>query len=116
MWRLDWRGLGENGHMSVWPSVCALHLQLPLHCQLHPNTNEKLKKLGERSIYWQWRSTKLLGAWVVGAGPEDLGLTPGLGRSPEEGNGYPLQYSGLENSMERQARCATVNGVPKGQT
>ena len=46
----------------------------------------------------------------------DLGLTPGLGRSPEEGNGYPLQYSGLENSMERQARCATVNGVPKGQT
>ena len=46
----------------------------------------------------------------------DLGLTPGLGRSPEEGNGYPLQYSGLENSMDRQARCATVNGVPKGQT
>ena len=62
--------------MSVWPSVCALHLQLPLHCQLHPNTNEKLKKLGERSIYWQWRSTKLLGAWVVGAGPEDLGSNP----------------------------------------
>lgn len=31
----------------------------------------------------------------------DLGLTPGLGRSPEEGNGYPLQYSGLENSTER---------------
>ena len=30
----------------------------------------------------------------------DLGLIPGLGRSPEEGNGYPLQYSGLENSMD----------------
>ena len=30
----------------------------------------------------------------------DLGLIPGLGRSPGEGNGYPLQYSGLENSME----------------
>ena len=30
----------------------------------------------------------------------DLGLFPGLGRSPGEGNGYPLQYSGLENSME----------------
>ena len=29
----------------------------------------------------------------------DLGLTPGLGRSPGEGKGYPLQYSGLENSM-----------------
>ena len=31
---------------------------------------------------------------------EDLGLIPGLGRSPREGNGYPLQYSGLENSMD----------------
>ena len=29
----------------------------------------------------------------------DLGMIPGLGRSPEEGKGYPLQYSGLENSM-----------------
>ena len=29
----------------------------------------------------------------------DQGLIPGLGRSPVEGNGYPLQYSGLENSM-----------------
>ena len=29
----------------------------------------------------------------------DLGSVPGLGRSPEEGKGYPLQYSGLENSM-----------------
>ena len=31
-----------------------------------------------------------------------LGLTPGLGRSPGEGKGYPLQYSGLENSMGSQ--------------
>ena len=30
----------------------------------------------------------------------DLGLIPGLGRSPAEGNSYPLQYSGLENSMD----------------
>ena len=30
----------------------------------------------------------------------DLGLIPGLGRSPAEGKGYPLQYSGLENSMD----------------
>ena len=30
----------------------------------------------------------------------DLGLVPGLGRSPGEGNGYPLQYSGQENSMD----------------
>ena len=31
----------------------------------------------------------------------DLGLIPGLGRSPEEGNGNPLQYSCLENSVDR---------------
>ena len=36
----------------------------------------------------------------------DLGLIPGLGRSPGEGNGYPLQYSGLENSID-----CTVHGV-----
>ena len=30
----------------------------------------------------------------------DLGSIPGLGRSPREGKGYPLQYSGLENSMD----------------
>jgi len=30
----------------------------------------------------------------------DMGLIPGLGRSPEEGKGYPLQYSDLENSMD----------------
>ena len=39
-----------------------------------------------------------------------LGSIPGLGRSPGEGKGYPLQYSGLENSMD------TVHGVAKSQT
>ena len=33
----------------------------------------------------------------------DPGSIPGLGRSPEEGNDYPLQYSGLENSVDRGA-------------
>ena len=33
----------------------------------------------------------------------DLGSVPGLGRSPGEGNSYPLDYSGMENSMDRQA-------------
>ena len=41
---------------------------------------------------------------------EDLGLISGLGRSPGEGNGYPLQYSGLENSMDRKAWQVTVHG------
>ena len=45
----------------------------------------------------------------------DLGLLPGLGRSPGEGKGYPLQYSGLENSMDRAAWQATIHGVVKTQ-
>ena len=35
----------------------------------------------------------------------DLGLIPGLGRSPGEGKGHPLQYSGLENSMDYSPWC-----------
>ena len=41
----------------------------------------------------------------------DPGSIPGWGRSPEEGNGNPLQYSCLENSMDRGAWWATVHGV-----
>ena len=40
----------------------------------------------------------------------DLGLIPGLGKSPGEENGNPLQYSCLENSMHRGAWWATVDG------
>ena len=46
----------------------------------------------------------------------DPGSVPGLGRSPEEGNGYPLQYSCLENSMDRGAWWATIYGIAKSQT
>ena len=45
----------------------------------------------------------------------DLGLIPGLGRSGE-GNGYPPQYSCLENSMDRGAWQARGHGVAKSQT
>ena len=41
----------------------------------------------------------------------DLASIPGLGRSPEEGNGYPLQYSGLENSVD-----CIVHGVAELDT
>ena len=46
----------------------------------------------------------------------DLDLIPGLGRSPGEGNGYPLQYSGLEDFMDSRAWQATVYEVAKSQT
>ena len=64
-------------------------------------------------------------AWDVPGGSDgkesacnvgDLGSVAGLGRSPQEGNGYPLQYPCLENSMDRGAWWATVHGFAKSQT
>ena len=46
----------------------------------------------------------------------DLGLIPELGRSPEEGNGNPLQYSCLENPLDRGACQATIHSVTKSWT
>ena len=45
----------------------------------------------------------------------DLGLIPGSGRYPGEGNGNPLQYCGLENSVDRGAWRATVHEVAKSR-
>ena len=46
----------------------------------------------------------------------DQGSIPGLGRSPEEENGNPLQYLCLENPMDREALQATVHGLAKSRT
>ena len=73
-----------------------------------------------RKIHWRWdrlSTLVFLGFPGDSAGKEsacsagDLGLIPGLGRSPREGKGYPLWYSGLENSMDW-----IVHGVTKSQT
>ena len=61
--------------------------------------------------------------WLSGKEPTcdtevagDAGLIPGLGRPPGGGHGNPLQYSCLENPMDRGAWWATVQGVAKSQT
>ena len=46
----------------------------------------------------------------------DVGLILGLGRSPGGGNGNPIQYSCLENPMDRGAQWAIVHGVAKSRT
>ena len=51
-------------------------------------------------------------AWNTG----DLGSVPGLGRSPGEGNGNPLQYPSLENLTDRGSWWAAVHGVAKSRT
>ena len=47
---------------------------------------------------------------------KDVGLIPGLGRTPGGGHGNPLQYSCLENPMDRGAWWTTVHGVAKSGT
>ena len=77
----------------------------------------------QRSHMTQWRLdtviyiNKYFGGFPCGSAGEestcnagDLGSIPGLGRSPGEGKGYSLQYSGLENSMD-----SIVHGVTKNQ-
>ena len=49
-------------------------------------------------------------------GIRDMGSIPGSARSPEGGNGYPLQYSCLENPMDRGAWGATVCGAAQRRT
>ena len=73
--------------------------------------------LGITIIYQSSKPFDLLGLASSTAGKEsacnvgDLGLIPMLGRYPGEGKGHPLQYSGLENSMD-----CIVHGLAKSQT
>ena len=77
-----------------------------------------------RSCMWIWRVTQMAReGGTSGKEPatnaediRDAGLTPGSGRTPRRELGNPLQYSGLENPMDRGAWQATVHGVTKSQT
>ena len=60
-------------------------------------------------MYYLWGYPDGSDGKESGCSAEDLGLILGSGRSPGEGNGSPLQYSYLENSMDRRAWRATVS-------
>ena len=102
-----------HNHAKVASLVAQLVKNLPamqktLVC--FPSWEDSLKK-------GQATHSSILGLPCGSAGKEstcnggDLGLTPGLGRSPEEGKGCPLQYSGWENSMD-----CILRGVEKSWT
>ena len=83
------------------------------------NTMQSLKRNGillfaTSSIDGTSLVAQMVKASAYNAG--DLGLIPGLGRSPEEGNSSPLKYCCLENPMDRGAWQAAVHGVTKGRT
>ena len=86
-----------------------LNLKCPWHLQL---------KCLAVSFVWVYGVWGFPGGSVVNlpANVGDPGSIPGSGRSPREGNGNPLHYSCLENSMDRGTWWAAVHGVTKNQT
>ena len=90
---------------SLWHQVSESFLNVAMHVEKHPQPHLYLGGFLDDSDGKES---------ACNAG--DLGLIPGLGRSPTEGNGYPPQYSCLENFTDRGAWRATVHGVAKSQT
>ncbi|KAB0354259.1 hypothetical protein FD755_022797 [Muntiacus reevesi] len=81
-----------------------------------PLENQRLSFLLEKAIsreaqMWKVNVPKIPTNQNPPCSGGDSGLIPGLGRSPGIGNGYPLWYSCLENSMDRIAYGAAVHGV-----
>ena len=98
-------GVSIKNLPSVWSLVVARGF----------NISSKRRQIGQKLRCW-WNGTSALSP-LRHTGKEsacnagDPGSIPGWGRSPGEGNGYPLQYSFLENSMDKGAWWATVHGV-----
>ena len=79
-------------------------------CGVVSSVPVNLRNIGEK--YW----VSLVAQMVKNLLARDSGWIPGLGPSLGEGNGYPLQYSYLENSMDRAIWQAIVHEVTKSQT
>ena len=100
-------GVSQEGAPSLLQNWLVSHLchreQSPLHSQ-RVGSFPRTHRSHQGALY---TSTGKESTCSAG----DVGSIPGLGRSPGEGNGYPLQYSDLENSMD-----CTVHRVAKSQT
>ena len=103
-WPLADKTLGAHVKIPV-PSK-SNHLSLPVFAGA--------RVISHVSWVSKWRSGKESACHCRDSG--DMESIPGLGRSPAVGNGNPLQYACLENSMHRGGWWATVLGVTKSQT
>ena len=111
-------GKGQAGCRRAFEGVMAelpnqgrvqghVHAESPHDSPLIPHENGRSQRV-QRFQDWKKLATHLEF--------KDLGSIPGSGRSPGERNGYPLQYSRLENSTDRRVWWATVHGVAKSWT
>ena len=103
------------GDLLIWAPVGATYLPLgPEVMSAHPDRLALWMELGEGQAFLAENQTL-----SAGQGRETRprpGYAPALGRSPGEANGSPLQYSCLENAMDRGAWQATVNAIAESQT
>ena len=113
-WSSDWESACQfRAHrFNLWSGRIPHALRQVI---LHTATSEPLciepVLHSEKPLKWEAHTKK-----PPIAMQEDPGSIPGLGRSPGEGNGNPLQYSCLRNAMDRGAWQATVHGVAKRWT
>ena len=109
---LQYSGL-ENSMDCIVHEVTKSQTRLSnFHIMLLMTRISALKRRGSRLLWWLNDKESTSNAGDTG----DAGSIPGLGRSPAGGNGNPLQYSCLENPMDRGAWWATVHGVTQSRT
>ena len=107
LWAIRRQGLG-----SLQPNIVLWWLLWVQFPELYSRFSLVIYRIHSVSSAWDFPS-----GWVVKNPPasagdaRDAGFISGLGRSPGEGNGNPLQYSCLENSMDRGTWWATVHGI-----
>ena len=109
--------LWRNGYMEVttvwiWKTWPGTHFRMSEQCEESIWSQIPWSINGTFIKSFPHGSAGKISACNVG----DLGLIPGLERSQGEGNGYPFQYSGLDNSINRGIWQATVHGVAKSLT
>ena len=115
--RMDWLDLPKSllqhhsSKGSTWGfyKMSQIVLFLSITCYLHL----PMWVLSFSSYLFMFLLSQIVSFYVVSLLPNWSTYSPASGRSPGEGNGYPLQYSYLEKSMDRGTGWATVHGVGK---
>ena len=120
------RVLNERKLVVKWLKTCFLYPNTQVlsnqsgdyhakkqHFKLTVSSNFPLKKTKNKKtkLKWKWSRSVVFDSLRSACNVGDLGSIPGSGRSPGEVNGNPLQYSCLENPMDRGAWWATVHGL-----
>ena len=103
----------QHGDLPREAQAVTVHAIIGIRSAFGSCNSPLFRKWGQIRFGWTSLVAQTVKASAYNAG--NPGSIPGLGRSPGEGNGNPLQYSCLENSMDRGAWQAAVHGVAKSR-